>query len=83
MAILNKNCEPQNPNEIVNTRNNNRENLKINFTPKNETHRLRNKEYQLVDLRPILIFFCCCSLMDLLLALANRIDWDPWLIRKK
>jgi hypothetical protein len=51
--------------------------LKINITPKNETHRLRNKEYQLVDLRPILIFFCCCSLMDLLLALAGEVTADP------
>lgn len=31
-------------------------------TPKKETHRLQNGEYQLADLRPILAFFCTGSL---------------------
>ena len=29
------------------------------LTPPTETHRLQSGEYQLCDLRPMLIFFCC------------------------
>lgn len=49
------------------------------YTPKKETHRLQNIEYQLVDLRPILIFFCC-SLKAVLLAPEGEFTADPtWL----
>ena len=45
-------------------------------TPKKETHRFNNAEYQLEDLRPILIFFCW-SLKTLLLAPDGELTAEP------